>query len=277
MPFRPKTELLPNPSVRIFFTGIMIIQPDENGDMCEVFVNRAALDHHVSIEVREKRIGKPDVVMLRCPVPLAFIADKVKALHGLIIESIPPKGVEKYMGTLMQGGEDTLALAIDLNDPMYHGAQPIEVDVSGGRPSISLNAGIFYTADKTPEGLIVRLKKGNAASKNLEPFANLIGANVYLEGKESLQITWLEMGLPRTLTLEKPKDGNSYEIYILNEPYYVPDKVDNTHDEFKEYYKILSPVPDDEQIKFEVEIPEELEHELKGTPRTLCMCLIMKG
>jgi hypothetical protein len=279
MPFIETNELPPDPAVRIFFSGLMIIQPSNDGESCEVFVNRAALDHCLSIEVRLKRPIGPDIVLMRQFGPLSFIppANLEPLRHGFQIISDDPKGLRSYCGPALASGEDSFGLAINLKEDPFNHSQPLQVDPKGGRPSIELNDGIFYTAEKTSEKLQIKLDKGGLELKAaLQPFASLIGANVYLDEGATLQLRWFELGTPNVLELTKPEEGFSFEIYILNDPLYIDEEAAEVHDEFKEYYKILSPVPDQDQFMLDV-IRLEEEGPSKGTARTPCMSVVLNA
>jgi len=271
MPFKSTNDLRDNADVKIFLSGLMIIQPNADSTACEVFVNRAALDHHFSIEVREKKANRPDGVVMRHLGPLEFqnLADSE---HGVILLADKPKGMEMYIGPAKPGGEETLALAVDLASGKFQQPKGLTVDRKGGTPSIFLNDGTFYTAMKSPEGVKVTLKKGGN-EEVLPPIANLIAANIYLDPNEKLSLRWREMGIPNVLELKKRDDGVTYEVYILNEPLYVDAETGETHDEFQEYYKILSEVPDKEKLRLDVEVSAEETD--KGTPHTLCMSVIL--
>lgn len=284
MPFGEATELPKNPSVRIFLTGQMIIRPDAAGQTCEVFVNRSAPNHQLSVEIREKRAGRPDAILMRHFGPLAFVTPPEDApIHGLFILAESPAGVKMYTGAPTAEGEESLGLAIDLKAEQFHKDQPIAIDVAGGRPSILLNDGIFYTADKTSSKLNIKLKKGAAEVKELDPFASLIGANIYLEGEDVLRVRWRQNGLPEVLELKKPGEGSSYEIYIINDPLYEDTEKGELHDEFSEYYKILqllpaapvdmpTPVPNESRFSLDVK-PKDAKD--RGTTRTPCMAVLL--
>ena len=269
MPFNSTNDLPDNPAVKIFFTGLMIIEPSDDGNSCVVFVNRAALDHHLSIEVREKRLNRSDLVVMRHLGPLSFRDDESD--HGFVLLADNPKGLRMYEGTAKPGGE-TLSLAVNLSEGKFQHPEGLTVDKKGATPSIFLNDGTIYTAEKTPPGVTVKLQKGGT-EEELEPIANLIAANIYLEGNDTLSLRWSEMGIPNVLELKKREEGVTYEVYILNEPLYVDAQTGETHDEFHEYYKILSEVPDEEKLKFAIEVSQEERD--KGTPGTLCMTILL--
>ena len=273
MPFKTTDELRRDPAVKIFFSGQMIIQPDKTGDTCEVFVNRLALDHQFSVEVREKTPGRPDAVVMRHLGQLAFLPSSLNApVFGMEITASNPKGLRMYTGTELNGGEDSLEHALDLTDERFHG-QPLEIAAERARPSISLNDGILYTAAKSEKEIVITLEKRGRAIGKLPPIASVIGTNIYLDDdKETLTIRWLELGRPRGFELTKLPDGASYEVYILNEPLFVSPGSAAVHDELKDYYEILGPVPPEEQFKFNVDVSKAK----RGTPGTLCMTGVKK-
>jgi hypothetical protein len=297
MPFTPTADLPPNPSVRIFFSGLLLLEPSEDEKTCEVFVNRSAPDHHLTIEVRRKEAGKPDIIMMRHVGPLAFgiTPQAVAPTNGFSIQVGPdPKGVRKYEpATPPQGSEPKgLNLAINLEDAQFHngnadvgvgvpgGPNPklLDVDPLGGRPSIILNDAIFYTAATTDENIIVTLKKNGNLIGTLTPFASLIGANIYLDDDSSVFVSWRQQGRDEVLELAKPKpeENHSYEIYIVNDPLYESDEsLLPAHDEFKEYYKILPNVKTEEQfrVNFATQHPNS-PFPGRGSSRAPCMSII---
>lgn len=277
MPFPPVSQLLPNPSVRTFFSGQLILEPSEDEKTCEAFVNYRATDHHLSIEVRQKRPNKPDVIMMRHFGKLDFIEETPdKQRHGLLIATnVAEKGVKMYDGSGPAPGEEKkLSDALDLKK--IHGMDMGNVD--GGRPSILLDNGIFHTADMTPSDLTVTLQKKELGSpmRVASPFASLIGANIYLPETPAdappsmVTLTWRQHGKLTKLDLKRlPEQGAGYEIYINHDPLYEGDSAAATkHDEFEELYKILPGVPSDKQFKMEI-----LERMIsaRGSTRTPCM------
>ena len=274
MPLTPVNELPPNPAVRIFFSGLMIIQPNEDGSHCEIFVNRSAVDHEFSVEVREKRANKPDAVFMRHFGPLSFIPPPEDELtFGLHLIASNPKGLNRYTGGPLAGGEDSFDLAIDLKGEDFHRGSPVEVDVKAGRPSISLNDGTFYAADKASDELEIVKKQGGEEQGPAGSFATLIGTNIYLEDQDVLRVRWLRLGLPQVFELQKPPEGSSYEIYIQNDPLFVDPQAAGDHDEFGEYYRMLPSIPTEDRFAFD--IPEEAFTDEKGTPRTLCFSVAL--
>jgi hypothetical protein len=299
MPFTTTADLPPNPSVKVFFSGLLLLEPSEDEMTCEVFVNRSAPDHHLTIEVRRKEAGKPDIIMMRHVGPLAFGIPPpgVAPTIGLSIRADNLKGVRRYEpATPPQEYEPQgLSLAINLEDAQFHngnadvgvgvpgGTKPklLDVDPLGGRPSILLDDAIFYTAATTDKEITITLKKNGNEIKKLAPFASLIGANIYLDDDSIVFVSWRQQGRDEVLELEKPKpeQAHSYEIYIVNDPLYESDDPRiPAHDEFKEYYKILPNVKTEEQFRVNFEPPHpDLGFPGRGSSRAPCMSILKSG
>lgn len=290
MPFTSETELRENPDVRIFFIGLMIIDPNPelapapNVNTCEVFVHRSAPDHRLTVEVRRKRPGKPDITMMRHPDPLEFTSPPgATPRFGMFIRVSPtPTGVKRYdpaPNTTSPEGRG-LDLAIDIEGPQFHNGSVGRVDTLGGRPSILFNDAVFYTAvtsDELHRDLEVTLTRNNAVvEQEFRPFASVIGANIYLDDpNNSVIMRWREKGRDHVLEMKKPEDGVSYEICITNEPLFEDDEsLFPRHEEFNEYYKILPEVPRDQQ--FALNIPPPQPGTPRGSTTTPCMT-VLKG
>ena len=301
MPFNPTQNLDPNPDVRIFFSGLLMLKPSEN-DSCEVFVHSSAPRHYLTIEVRRKQTGRPDEVMMRHVGPLSFMENpnsNTDPIHGMEIRKVSESelgggGVKSFDPTEPQpeGAPDRLSLAIDLAGAKFHNGNPplrrdgterfLDVDPLGARPSILLTDGTLYTAAKTRPELTLTLKDTNGKTvRDLDPFASLIGAGISLDGESIVTVAWSQQGKRETLSLVK-KPGTYYEIYIINDPLFENDSIptpDNPkHDEFKEYYKVLQ-VPSDRQFRLDVKLPDPAAAAPadRGSTRTPCMSVILGG
>lgn len=259
MPFASTNTLNANPDVRVFFSGQLILEPhkDAQGNStgkCEVYVNRSAPDHYLSIEVRRKRSGKPDEIVMRHLGPLAFAEPSPPRQHGMLIRS-RSAGVAAYNGSPTAEGE-SLIHTVDFESRDLHNGAAGPVDPLGGRPSILLEDGTLYTAERTPTNYTVELKKGGVRVKLLDPIARIIGANFYLNADESVIIQWRQDGRDATLPLEKQSGGASYEIYIDNDPLFELEGSDiPPHEEFTEYYKLLPHVKTDDRFELKITPP----------------------
>jgi hypothetical protein len=298
MPFTESRQLDPNPDVRILFSGLLILEPQPDGT-CEVFVNSSAPRHHLTIEVRRKREGRPDELMMRHVGPLAFVTrDQPGEIptHGMIIRKVEGQTAVRAFAPnepQPEGAPDALSLAIDMKSDRLHrenrelGPDPqtetmrrlLDVDPLGGRPSILLNDGVFYTAAKTRDDVRIMLKRPDGEDQEMPKFASLIGAAITLDGESELAILWRNQGKLERLSLAR-KQGVTYEIYIVNDPLFESDAITDLarnprHDEFAEYYKILHRVPSNEQFRLQV-IPLEQNPE-RGSTRAPCMPVLNGG
>jgi hypothetical protein len=251
MPFTEEQTLPPDPDVQVFFTGLMLIQPAADKTTCEVWVHRGAPEHELTIEVREKQEGRPDLIKMRHvgPLPHAFPHDEINhpddpPIHGFKLQvKTAPKGVRSYMGPdIPQTGQEAITEAVNFQSEEYHNGRVGGIDEMGGRPSILMNDGLFYVAGKTSRDTVIKLERDGMATVEIDPIAGLIGANIYLDDDDSLLVRWQSLGVIKALELQK---GKIYEIYIINDPLYeseipgIPE-----HDEFEEYYKLLREVRD---------------------------------
>lgn len=301
MPFTPVDTLPPNPDVRIFFSGLLILEPRED-NTCEIFVHSSAPRHYFTIEVRRKQVGRPDELMMRHVGPLAFIGhdeDPEPPIHGMQIIKVTngAKGIRSFVPAAPQadGAPESLNLAIDFESAGFHNGNPesgvdprtnqpihlLDIDPLGGRPSILLDDGTFYTAAKTRPDIEIRLQHPDGSERVLPPFASLIGADVSLEDDSSLAIFWRQFGKLERLELKRAP-GTWYEIYIVNDPLFENDSIANLerdpkHDEFREYYKILHRVPTDRQFRLNVALPPDNPALTRGSTRTPCMSIIKGG
>lgn len=273
MPFTSVTQLPEGkPSVRIFLTGQLILQPNAESTACEVFVNRSAPNHHLTVEVREKFEGEPDYILMRHHGPLEFLHPEAP-MEGLEIRRLTNGNVSAYTGEPTAYGE--AMSAIDLSNRDFHPNKELTIDFECARPSIMIRDGIFNTAAKTPTNLEFKVKRGTKIAREIPSFASIVGANIYLGDNDKLILMWNEMGLLRNLTLTKPVDGLSYEIYIINDPLYDDVREGKAHDEFSEYYKVVTNVPTTERLKMEMTVlAEEPE---RGSAKTPCMPVVIGG
>jgi hypothetical protein len=309
MPFTKTTDFPDQPAVKVFFSGLMILNPAEDAKSCEVFVNHSAPRHHLTIEVRRKRPNRPDEIMMRHVGPLAFGIslsedEEDPPIHGFFIQKVTdsdgePLGVRKYIPDAPpeDGKPDSLERAVNMSGAEFHGGNPVvgttveengggppvekelkllDVDPIGGRPSIFIDDGIFYTAAKTRNDITVTLKKEGEQDQPLPRFASLIGAAIELKDGESVAVRWMNQGRFEVLELTRPKAGVDfgYEIYIINDPLYENDSPkEPKHDEFREYYKILPNVKTSEQFRLKVDIPTGSTS--RGSTRAPCMSVLM--
>jgi hypothetical protein len=284
MSFTEVPDLPPNPDVRIFFSGLMILEAAKDGRSCEAFVHRSAPNHVLTIEVRQKQAGKPDLIKMRHVGPLPYALTPPgfpddPPIHGMtIMVKKAPKGVKAFIAKNPSTEGEGLDLAINLEGADFHPDGVGPISMLDGRPSILLNDAVFYTADKISPQITVDLTRKNAKVKRLAQFASLIGANIYLDPGDHVSLFWRPQGMVEELELVKPDNGISYEIYIVNDPLYESDSIlIPEHDEFREYYKLLPEVPLASQFRLEVlktAGPNVPPVALRGSTRTPCMTVL---
>jgi hypothetical protein len=274
--FQPSNDLPPNPSVRVFFVGLLILQPSRDGRRCEVFVNRSAPEHYLTVEVRQKRAGKPDIIKMRHAGPLSFlnVPQGSPHRHGLTILGNGANGVRAYNGANPSSEGQSVGSVIEMK--ARHAPVPVgDVDLLGGLPSLLMDDALFYSADKTPDDLIVTLKKRKVGSQPqpISPFSSIVGANVYLAAGGKVTVSYKLYG--RDVNVELKQAEGPFEIYVSNDPLYEDDSLDvPKHDEFAEYYKILPGVPTDEQFIMEFPKPQGAGDN-RGTTRTPCTSVLL--
>lgn len=257
MPFTPQVDLPPDPDVRVFFTGLMLIRPSVNRMTAEIWVHRAAAEHEVTIEVRQKQTGYPDLIKMRQVGPLPFALPTInlpggEPIHGLILQvQNAPKGVRAYAPVMPN--DKALSEAVNFQSSRYHNGRVAPdrvfgddggIDRLNGRPSILMNDGLFYSAAKV-SGATILLERDGAPTVNLASIVNIIGANIYLDPADVLMVRWGAQGALKQLELKKPATGSgiSYEIYVINDPLFEGFTPAPSHNEFEEYYKLLREIP----------------------------------
>lgn len=278
MPFKPQNNLDPNPDVRIFFIGLNIIKNE--GNDVHVFVHNGSPVHQLTVETRRKRPGKPDQLMMRIVGRLQLTdhdSDPANPhTHGLMIQTfgLQPgtKGVTGYNGVEMssEGTKFTDSFVLET----LLGGSPGKIERAGGTPTILIDHGVFYTADKvTAKAQIVR---PGTTPIPLTEVPTVIGANIYLDPaqpNEIVRMFWRQEGKDVFLPLDR-FPNSSYEVYVINEPLF--EEISPTtprHGEFEEYFKILKDVGKPNQ--FEVEFLEDIPQ--RGTTRAPCMSVFYGG
>ena len=268
MSFQPTTTLPPNPLVRVFFSGLMVIKPLPDGT-CEISVNRIAgpPNHDLTIEVRQKQPGHRDIILARILGPLVPVPN---TQSGVTIKTAQGGGITAFVGAKTSDNEESLIKAVDLDH--FHPGKTQTNEF--GRPSILMNEAIFYAADITPGDLIIDLFRGLTFVETLKEFADLIGANIY----STTEVQWMQEGELKRLLLQAGPSGSglNFEIYVINDPLFEPPPTppQQPHDELQEYYKILPQVPPGDRLKM---VFRSIPRSGRGSSRTPCMSVIDNG
>jgi hypothetical protein len=247
MPFREALVLPPNPTVRIFLQGQLLLEPNASGSRCDLGVNRCAPDHRFSMEVRQKMTDpdSPDIILMRHVGPL---------MHGgFEMEADPPgiDGVQKFvpadvfLRVANQGHPRDFRWIVDLANTEFHNGR-LTVNGTATEPNIRIRDGIFYTALRSdPTRVRVTRKGGNLPDLQNFRIASMIGVNIYLRPGKAFKLSCRQNGVEQILRLEKPENGSeikSYEIWINNDPLYVDPNSSPVHSELAQYYRVIDSV-----------------------------------
>jgi hypothetical protein len=291
MPLRNSnlSTLTPDPTVRIFLHGQLILEPASDSSKCDVGINRCSPNHQFSIEVRQK-FNNPEIPDL---IHMRHLGSP--EVPGIEIDVDPPSmdGVRKFVPTINFNRQDPwpdqspeahdLRWIVDLAGGEFHAAE-LEVNGNGTEPNIQIKDGLFYTARRTDDRLIgvsrTTRTKGTQPDLDLHRIASIIGVNIYAN-KANLIFT--NNGKPNQ-KVEMERDAESYyEIRINNDPLFIPkpdpDEPDPlpSHKELKEYYKVIDSVidpntgdPDEDFTQFELVFSRKESPSL-GSPRIPCM------
>jgi hypothetical protein len=293
------------PAAKIFFHGQLLWYPDTDpnngGKSLRIGVLRCAANHYLTIELRIKKAGQPDLTIMRYLGPMRFRLPNVNE-PGLLIDvvdlagqTIPDNHVSKYIPDpdfvrLPDSPSDPqdYRWGVDLDDIHKVEEQQHEIlklDPHCTDPSIKVTSGILYTALKSDDDVVItKVSLKTKKEVDFYPIAAVMGINIYLADGQLLDLKWLrEDGLLQELKLDKPDKDTSYEIYIDNNPTYTNTDTDidaRTHTDFTEFYKAfkLESLPDE---KFDLRLHPDLqaEHKTKfvqhgvklGTPTIPCM------
>jgi hypothetical protein len=258
MPYHDSTTLPDDPTVKIFLQGQLILEPQDDFT-CDIGVNRCSPKHELSIEVRQRMIdpGSPDITLMRQLgklEPSGVEIDLEPASTAGVKRFIAPTSFARDANTNADGCD--FRWLVDLKSPEFHDAEVV-VNGSDTEPNIKIRDGIFYTALRTdPDVVTVTRTGGDKADLDLNRVAALVGVNIYLsDDTVKFKLAFTQNGEKQTLVLAKPTAASGikcYEIRINNDPPFVDPNLDlATHQELKEYYKVIDGVfVDDEPTDF---------------------------
>lgn len=309
MPFQSTTIMPPDPPIRIFFHGLIVVRSDDC-QSCLIELLRDANKHKLSIEVRLKRRGKPDLILWR---HLDKLSGKDPALRIAVTNPVDKPSVSKYVPISglnpfvtdpTDENEQDFGWILNLSSKDYHARPTSEhyevkpnlgVKLSGTRPGAVIKGGhcILYAASLVRSEnttMIVTQGEFGQDPRELKALAGLVGANLYFDDGRTVTITC--EGIDGDLILEKlPLECEaSYEIYIENTPLFEKSPPNDRHDELEEYYKVIRKggndgrdIPTDEQFRLKfTALGGELPCSVKGDPivgsaRIPCMSVVIDG
>ena len=256
MPYKDSTTLPDDPTVKIFLQGQLILEPQDNFT-CDIGVNRCAPSHELSIEVRQRMRNpdSPDIILMRQLGKLEPSGVEID------VEPTSANGVKRFVPSVQfardqnaDGGD--FRWLVDLTSAEFHDAEVV-VNGNDTEPNIKIRDGIFYTALRTdPTVVTVTRTGGDKPDLDLYRVAALVGVNIYLpDDTVKFKLTFTQNGERQNMVLAKPPAASGikcYEIRINNDPLYIDPTLDlATHQELKEYYKVIDGVfVDDEPVDF---------------------------
>ncbi|MDT7542444.1 MAG: hypothetical protein QOE33_2348 [Acidobacteriota bacterium] len=308
MPFLPISNL-PNgkPSVKIFFNGLIILRSPD-GQTCFVETHRAPLyPHTLSVEVRTKVPGRPDVILLRhfghLPGPDPGLSIRVESIAAnppapvpsAMYKYVPSASFDPIHPTGNEQDED-FRWVVNLEASHFHG-QPLTVDTTKSRPGgvmggvidgvIDSGVYYFYTAQLKKEQ--IEVVQGHTPKSPLASIATLIGAYLYLDDETEAVVTCRASGGDHVLRLERPDvaAGVSHEIYIDNSPLFEDPVQGGSHSELVEYYRVITGVPKDKRFNLTfpgvaplaagAALKGSAKFNLFGSVRIPCMSITLDG
>lgn len=295
MPFQPTLPGLPmqrNPAVRIFFHGLLILRASGTSRYSVVEVHQtASYPHILSVEVRTKIQGSPDVIAMRHFGPLeppGMTIDVDPAPTVPIVYKHQPSGV---FDPILGGGlPDDFGWIPDLQT--LHRPKSLSVDITKTRPAITIGNGIYYFHTAQLRNGPIGVKQGHVSKSNLAGLASIVGANVYLDDTSKIVLKWTENGSAKDLRLGKPEPNSYHEIYVDNSPLYEAPSGGATHSELREYYAVLVPslpfeetfnlefpnlVAESDSLTASVSLDGSAKFDRRGTPRIPCMPIVLDG
>ena len=284
MPFKPYTlPLSDQPDVRIFFHGQLLMRAEGDGSSCEVGVNPLATDHVLSVEVRTKQVGKPDLINLRLFGPFNF---RQPGMTIAVSSPAGPVGAYKCVGSTAPdpvtgtgGLEEDFRWILNLESNLFHG-KPLNSSVFNSQHTIKLQDAQYYfeTANRADARLEFERTGGGKDPLTLRRIGAIARASVFLAGTQSLLVKWNDgSGKEHILPLQKATDI-TYEIYIENTPLFV--EADLQHPEqFEElvhYYRVIPSVASNERFSLTPK-PAGTATGQEGSPTIPCQVMQLDG
>lgn len=256
MPFDSTTQINPNPDVKIFLDGLMLLVPaaDATSKRCDVYViNHHASGHELSVEVG---VDEPQPTF-----PFLKLGANILR-SGLEISTAAPAGVKKYEpnGT-SPPGVGPLSEAVDFS-VINPGAQ---VEPNGTHPGvIKIRDGVLYAASRSGNASFRR----GSECHDRPTVGTVLAASLDLNEGE-LRLTWgaNSIDLPR----QDDPPGTKYIISISNSRPIPPPPGTN---DFPHLYNGIKGVAAADQFSLVFKRCGDLT---KGTPRIPCMPGVVGG
>ena len=232
MPFATTTvqPLTASSKVTVKFAGLMLLRPGANNS-CEIGIHRFNNDHSFQVLLIVK---KPQ----RAPTSLRLTGSLTRKFK-IEVTPDPGTGVRAYTptpGPFVR--DDAVSNELDFRWAIDLSTAHANIDFNdGAEPIATLNAGVLYTPTLTPTALVPQLVQRNVRTP-LQRFSADLAAAINLPLGTRLELTWEELGEPRTYTLPRPLDppATTYTVSLMNDP---PVFSPVLHDELPHYYRVL--------------------------------------
>ncbi len=264
MPFQTTTTPPdPNPDVQIFFDGLLLLTPANDG--CFVGVHNKSLPsparpHVFLFMVRAS--GQRD--------PIAFFSGKLTKRLTILIDDKNAK-VSKFVPATADPQD--FSSSIDLKKILpASNPQPDPLHIN---PGVFINEGVLYAAGITSPGSAL-LRRSGQLDQPLDSLANPIAANISFNGR-TLELKWNDGINDQTLTLPRPNTNEKYEIIISNrenpEPP-VPAPGTTACGDFQDHFEVINGVNPQDRFNICFIIPK-----ISGpdTTRVPCMSVVIDG
>lgn len=266
----------PNPDVRIYLHGQLILEPGPDEGECTVGVNRCSPAHQFSFEVRQRMLDPdaPDIILTRRLGTLATDIE-IDVVDAEDPDEPANEGVTRFVPDVPFGQPQDFRWLLDLEGRNFHDSDVV-INGADVEPSVIIREGLFYTASRTDDRrLRVTREGGGKDPSNLGVVAAIVGVNIYLRGRK-VKVTYGDDAL--LLPPESaPANVKYYEIRITNDPPFVSEDAPVAHDEFREYYKTVKCLRVDGQqvadfLRFRL-LLERIQTPGLGSPTIPCMPL----
>ena len=212
------------PSVQITIDGLMLFTFEKNNSQCEI--GAVKCENH-SLEIR---IDDDNPVI----TPARNISILSDSLRG--IRQYRP-GTDRIRHSSPNGDMNDLGWLMAIQGDQFHNDKKLPKNPNGIEQTITINTGIFYTAQRTSDVSII---SKNGASET-STIAVTVGCNINLELGETLTLAF--DGVVAYKFIKDEKFRKIQISHICHEPVFAPDFGD-----FSAYYRIYDTVPTEERF-----------------------------
>lgn len=250
MPFDPSTDPIADPTIRIFFGGLLMITPtpESNFKRADVFVvEDHSTDHGLSVDVS---VDEPQPTF-----PFLRLGNKVLR-HELRISKGTPQGIKKFAGTSQPGVDP---VPPDLDFKRLHPRASVK-PAAQHRAAVKITDGLLHAAKRRTSN--TWLERGGVCTPCTA--ALVLGIRLEASLQDEVTLTWRD----GSLVLPRPEDpiGTKYLILVDNSRP-VPADVND----FKHLYHALDGVPTAEEFNLAFEQCPSEGIGILTTPRIPCI------